>query len=109
MKGWAFFALFLIAGCTVGPDYHAPDIKTPDQFAALTQNDAPLSQPVAQAVDISNWWMQFRDPELESLIGRALSANLDLLTAASRVREGRAQETVTGAAELATAKARRNT
>ena len=109
MKEWAFFALFLLAGCTVGPDYHAPDIKAPDQFAALAQNDAPLSQPVAQAVDISIWWTQFRDPELESLIGRALSANLDLLTAASRVREARAQEIVTGAAELPTVNASGNT
>jgi NodT family efflux transporter outer membrane factor (OMF) lipoprotein len=109
MKERALFCLFLVAGCTVGPNYHAPDIKPEDQFAALDQNGAPLSRPVAEAADLSRWWTQFHDPELESLIARALSANLDLLTAASRVREARAQEIVTGAAELPTVNASGNT
>ena len=42
----------------------------------------------------------FHDAELESLIARALAANLDLKTAASRVREARAQEIIAGAAGL---------
>jgi outer membrane protein, multidrug efflux system len=100
MRKRLLLSLLCLAGCTVGPNYHTPDLKTPDQYASLNQNGAPLSQPIAQAVDPSRWWQQFHDPELESLIERALAANLDLLTAASRVREARQQEIITGAAEL---------
>jgi outer membrane protein, multidrug efflux system len=100
MKARALFSLILLGGCTVGPDYHKPDLKAPDRYAALDQTAAPLSQPVSEAADLSRWWTQFHDAELESLIERALSANLDLLTAASRVREARAQEIVAAAAEL---------
>jgi NodT family efflux transporter outer membrane factor (OMF) lipoprotein len=105
MRKSLLLPLFCLAGCTVGPDYHRPDLKTPDQYASVGQNGAPLSQPANQAVDVARWWQQFHDPELESLIERALNANLDLLTAASRVREAREQEIVTGAAELPTVNA----
>jgi NodT family efflux transporter outer membrane factor (OMF) lipoprotein len=39
---------------------------------------------------IEQWWASFHDPELDSLIARALRANLDLKVAASRVLEARA-------------------
>ena len=79
------------AGCTVGPDYRKPEEPVPAQFRA-----APASAPA----DLSQWWTQFRDPELESLVARALKSNIDLLTAASRVREARQEEIVAGAAGL---------
>ncbi|HEX4270635.1 MAG TPA: efflux transporter outer membrane subunit, partial [Rhizomicrobium sp.] len=102
MKRLAFILLAAVAGCTVGPDYKKPDTPMPPGYAGLpgSKADAPLSMPVAQSIDLSAWWQGFHDPELESLIGRALSANLDLLTAASRVREAREQEFVAGAAGL---------
>ncbi len=92
--------VLLVAGCTVGPDYKQPDMPVPARYAAPAQTEAPLSRPVAEAVDLSQWWQQFHDAELESLIGRALAQNPDLLTAESRVREARQQEIVAGAAGL---------
>jgi outer membrane protein, multidrug efflux system len=95
-------AALLLSGCEVGPDYEAPQTPMPQAFADLptTSSQAPISVPVAADADISQWWMQFHDPELNSLIARAMSANLDLLTAASRIREAREQEIVAGAAGL---------
>jgi NodT family efflux transporter outer membrane factor (OMF) lipoprotein len=90
----------LLAGCTVGPDYVKPDMPLPPSFKAPSQADAPLSMPVAESVDLSTWWKQFHDAELESLITRALAQNLDLLTAQSRVREARQQEIIAGAPGL---------
>lgn len=94
--------LLLLAGCTVGPDYHKPDMQVAPAFRDLpTGKDAPLSRPVAAApADLSAWWTIFGDKELESLISRALKANPDLLTAASKVREARAQEVIAGAAGM---------
>ena len=96
----ALLLCFLAAGCTVGPDYKTPDTPMPAGYSAPSLTPAPLSLPVAQSVDLSAWWTQFHDAELESLIARALAQNPDLLTAQSRVREAREQELIAGAAGL---------
>ena len=87
----------LVAGCTVGPDYKKPDMPVPAAYSAPSQVQAPLSLPVAESVDLTAWWTQFHDAELESLITRALAQNPDQLTAESRVRESREQEIIAGA------------
>ena len=84
----------LLAACTVGPDYHKPEISTPPSY------EGAKDVPIVQSADLSQWWLNFGDVKLDSLIERALSANLDLLTAASRVREAREQEIIAGAAGL---------
>ncbi len=98
----ALLAAGFMAGCTVGPDYRKPDMPTPPSYEALPKSaaDAPLSVPVAQGTDLSQWWKTFHDAKLESLVQRALAGNPDLLTAQSRVREAREQEIVAGAAGL---------
>jgi len=98
---WAVAAL-LLTGCTVGPDYRQPLLATASEYegAQVSAQDAPLSVPLATEADLSQWWTMLGDGELESLIGRALKSNLDLLTAVSRVREARQQEIVAGAAGL---------
>jgi len=81
----------LLAACTVGPDYKVPNEVVPAHFAGATapaQTDATLAR----------WWTGFGDPTLDDLVARALRDNLDLQTAASRIREARQQEIVAGAA-----------
>ena len=84
------FAAACLSGCTVGPDYHAPHVETPSAFTP------PATQPATarsmQAVDLSAWWQSFNDPELDSLIDRAVAANLDLEIALTRLQEARAFE-----------------
>lgn len=96
----ALLLSLLLAGCTVGPDYKKPDMPVPGSFNAPNQLQAPLSMPVAESVDLTQWWKQFHDAELESLITRALAQNPDQLTAESRVREAREQEVIAGAKGL---------
>ncbi|HEY3638435.1 MAG TPA: efflux transporter outer membrane subunit [Rhizomicrobium sp.] len=86
-------ASVILAACNVGPDYHEPAISVPPRFAEPHVPAAP-----AQA-DITKWWTTFQDAELNSLIARALSANLDLMSSASRVRQAREQVIVAGATE----------
>ncbi|WP_260854687.1 efflux transporter outer membrane subunit [Paraburkholderia sp. BCC1884] len=70
-----------LAACTVGPNYQRPGVDTPSSFR--------YAAPDAQVVDPAalDWWTQFNDPVLDSLIQRALLQNKDLLTAAARVDE----------------------
>jgi outer membrane protein, multidrug efflux system len=96
----ALLITLLVAGCTVGPDYKKPDMPVPTSYSAPSQVQSPLSMPVSESVDLTQWWLQFHDAELESLIARALAQNPDQLTAESRVREAREQEIIAGAKGL---------
>lgn len=102
MKRAAWTGLLLLSACTVGPDYETPKTPTPQNYVDLptTGAQAPISVASAADSDLSQWWMQFHDPELDRLIARAMAANLDLLTAASRIQEAREQEIISGAAGL---------
>lgn len=75
------FCLLLITavltGCTVGPDYVRPDIKSPDQWNVEYQAAADLAN--------TAWWKQFGDPVLDSLIETAVRGNLDLKGATAKV------------------------
>ena len=44
------------------------------------------------SADLAAWWKQLHDPELDSLIERAIRSNLDLRIAAARVAQARALE-----------------
>jgi multidrug efflux system outer membrane protein len=76
-------ASLLLAACAVGPDYHAPE--TPPAVLRNAQTSAFVTQ-TPEAL----WWQQFEDPELNELVGRALTANLDLRSAHDRVKAARA-------------------
>jgi NodT family efflux transporter outer membrane factor (OMF) lipoprotein len=84
----------LLAGCTVGPNYHPPKMAVPPGFAQVQP------QTGASDAELATWWTAFGDPELSTLINRALAQNLDVETAAARIREARAREVVAGAATL---------
>ena len=65
-----------LTACSVGPHYKQPTLALPQQF----------SNPNTAAVDVSpnadasdpEFWHSFHDPELISLVQRALTANNDL-------------------------------
>lgn len=75
-----FVLLLILTGCAVGPSYRSPQVKVPTQWNEATNT-------LATVVD---WWKTFNDPELNSLIERAVKTNLDLRVAGARLREARA-------------------
>lgn len=74
----------LAPGCTLGPDYKRPAIDLPAAHRGVTG-------PEARSLADTPWFELFSDPELDSLIGQALDANLDLQAAVARVEEFRAR------------------
>jgi NodT family efflux transporter outer membrane factor (OMF) lipoprotein len=100
MKRLALLPVLLLAACEVGPDYVKPQLPSPAAYAEATSTTGTAV--TAEDADLSTWWTQFGDPELNSLIERALKDNPDLEAAASRVREARAQETIAASALLPT-------
>ena len=84
--------LLPLAGCLVGPDYHAPETSAPAQWSSPLAGGT-TNLPAADAA----WWKTFHDPELDSLVVRAVQSNLTLRAAAARVREARAARGVVSA------------
>lgn len=81
-----------LAGCAVGPDYAPPVTKTPDAWSEpMTGGATDLP------ADLATWWTTLSDPTLNSLVERAIDANLDVLQAEARIREARAQRGVVAA------------
>ncbi len=77
-------ALILLGGCAaVGPDYAPPSASAPASFGAMP---AGID---GGGVEIE-WWRGFDEPDLESLIQRALVANLDIAPAGARLDEAKA-------------------
>ena len=86
MFGWG--ATLILACCTtVGPTYQSPRPELPVAWSAPV---AEVANPVVEA-ELSHWWTQFNDPQLDSLIERAVVANADIQIAAARVQQARAQ------------------
>ncbi|MEG3174952.1 efflux transporter outer membrane subunit [Sphingomonas sp. RB3P16] len=82
----ALLGATLLAGCTVGPNYHAPEMAVPPAFA-----EPQVAAPGA-AIDPARWWTAFGDAMLTSLVERALKDSPTIAIAGSRVRQARLQE-----------------
>jgi len=85
-----------LAGCTVGPDYHMPDLPLPESFLppVVEAEQKESRAPPSRRTDFLDWWQSLHDPELDSLIARALESNLDLEIALTRIEEAETQELV---------------
>jgi NodT family efflux transporter outer membrane factor (OMF) lipoprotein len=94
-------ACLCLIGCTVGPDYHPPEMRVPANFVAgqprgRSQSDEkkPNQDHNEQIIEAEKWWQALHDTELNSLIDRAIQNNLDLEIALDRIQEARTQEDV---------------
>lgn len=81
-------ATLMLSACTVGPDYQAPKPTTPASFNTLASDGG--SKPQATATNPA-WWKSFNDPQLDSLIVRAVEGNLSLQQAVLRIAGSRQQ------------------
>ena len=77
-----FILLISIISCKVGPNYQKPVVENPEIFRY--ENNS-----VDSIINLK-WWELFQDPILDSLIVEGLRNNKDVLIAASRVEQARA-------------------
>ncbi len=84
-NGYLLPIILLLSSCTVGPDYIRPKLALPEKW----ENAAPVVESTPQE-SLADWWKQFNDPVLDSLLATAVEKNLDLKQAAARLREARA-------------------
>lgn len=97
----ALFAA-LLAACTVGPNFVRPTPQAPAHWSgratASSAEPSKRSSVTEQSADLRAWWSGFDDPQLDSLIDRAVNSNLDLRAAVLRIDEARAQRAIFAAA-----------
>jgi NodT family efflux transporter outer membrane factor (OMF) lipoprotein len=71
---------------TVGPDYELVEPFVPDSWSAT---DAPTQEALFVA-EADQWWQEFDDPLLVSLVERAAAGSLDVRAAGARIAQARA-------------------
>jgi multidrug efflux system outer membrane protein len=89
----------VLAGCTVGPNYHRPSVPAaPEYEEAHTQTAAPTAPDIAW----SDWWKVFHDPLLDNLESQAADANRDIRIAVAHVDQADAIARVAHSYQLPT-------
>ena len=92
----ALFITVLLSACApVGPNYAPPETDPPKQWS--TPLKGGLVKGDREDKTLSTWWKTLDDPVLTDLVEKAISGNLDLKSARSRVREARAKRGVSEA------------
>lgn len=76
-----------LGACAIGPDFEQPQAPVAEQWL----NAEHPNLDVQTDVDHSQWWEQFNDPVLTTLIENAFAQNLNLQIAGLRILEARAQ------------------
>jgi multidrug efflux system outer membrane protein len=78
-------ALFLVSGCTMGPNYTRPE------NISGTADKTVYHQQVEEGESIANmpWWEMFGDTVLQGLIRESIANNLNLRSALARIQEAR--------------------
>ena len=84
----------LVSSCMMGPDFQRPETKVSSQWLGRAPTTPEVAPKAVQ--DLAQWWMAFNDPQLTSLVERAMQANLDLRMAESRIRQARAAMGIAG-------------
>lgn len=91
----AFIAITLL-GCTVGPDYRKSQPLVPPHWQAELHGGTAALKPIDSEA-LKNWWRGFGDERLNSLMEQALTGNLDVKMALTRIEQARAERRATRA------------
>ena len=78
--------LLLLAGCTVGPNYQAPNLAAPAAFKNAASERPSVALPAPE-----QWWTVFADPGLDTIERDALAHNQTIAQADANLRAARAQ------------------
>ncbi len=89
------FAIGILAGCAVGPNYQRPPAPAPEAYK--TQTPWRVAAP-KDSIPKGRWWEVFNDAELNAYEQQLLTTNQSLLAARDRLEEARSLARVATAA-----------
>ncbi|MBY6186702.1 efflux transporter outer membrane subunit [Marinobacter hydrocarbonoclasticus] len=90
-------AAMALAGCSVTPDYQAPETTTSSLY--LYQHAEGVS---SDAIEQPYWWTRFNDPELDALVATVQQQNISLQQAQLRIQSARAYRAAVATTKIPT-------
>jgi multidrug efflux system outer membrane protein len=78
----------LLFGCA---SVRVPEYQRPDAPAKSTWSQPPAGTVTPTQAISPQWWAQFGDPELDSLVAQAIAGNIDLKVLSARIEVAHAQ------------------
>jgi outer membrane protein, multidrug efflux system len=78
----------LLLGCA---DVHVPEYRRPEVPVKSTWSQPQVSPVSATQAISQQWWAQFGDPYLDSLVAKAIAGNIDLKIMSARIGVAKAQ------------------
>ena len=78
-----------LAGCSLAPEYFAPDAALPVNFVTAPTGERLPSG--GASPELWQWWRTLHDHQLNELIELAIQNNLDLKIALDRLQQARLQ------------------
>ncbi len=90
---------YLLAGCTVGPNYTRPEMPVPPVYRGV---ETPSTVAGTESYGDLAWWSVFPDPDLQALIRTAITQNYDLRIAVARILQAQSQVTIARSQEFPT-------
>ncbi len=96
MRNISLVIALLLGGCSMTPDYNAPESVGLDQVYLHAEN--------ADKAVIENdlWWQSFNDPQLDSLIAEVQQQNISIQIAAQRIQSAQSYETMVSSLKIPT-------
>jgi NodT family efflux transporter outer membrane factor (OMF) lipoprotein len=82
-----FSGIFLLSGCTVGPDYVRPHLPIPIDYKEAQQFHMVPAEP--KLVTNGPWWKIFNDPQLNRLESQLNVANQNIIASEAKFRQAR--------------------
>lgn len=93
--GSAATLILFLTGCTVGPNYHRPDVAT----APAWKEQAPWRVAAPKdSIPKGDWWTAFSDPQLVQYEIQSLKANQTIEAARYQLTQARASARISGSA-----------
>ncbi|UCZ85830.1 efflux transporter outer membrane subunit [Pseudomonas sp. L5B5] len=104
LGGLAAALMMALSACTVGPDFKAPEVQSPqrweDWHSGPTATPGPGQPSVATSKGVAgHWWQVFNDPVLDRLQAQVQADNPDLQTALLRFAQVRLQRRIVASLE----------
>lgn len=96
-KYLAFFSFTLLASCSVGPDYERPQFFGDDEIAKSLHLNPQNSTQITK-----DWYRQFKDTSLDTLINNALENSPNVQIAIQKLRQARENLKINAVAYLPT-------
>src|SRR6476661_4888450 len=84
---WTAICAVLLTGCAVHlPEYKRPELDVKSSWSRQT----PAAVSASEAIKLQ-WWEEFRDPYLNTLVDKAIASNFDMKILAARTGVAEAQ------------------